>query len=50
MGLRAALRPDPRCRHDKVRGFCSTCDGNKPERIPTGTFKVTRKGVMKRQK
>lgn len=47
MALLEWIRPDPKCRHDRTRGFCSKCDGNtSDQRIPTGEFRVGRDGQL----
>lgn len=46
MSLLDILRPEPKCGHGRVRGTCTICAGYKPERIPTGTFRVNRRGQI----
>jgi hypothetical protein len=42
------LLPDPKCRHDRVRGTCTICNGLRPEpSVPTGTFRGCSGGRLK---
>lgn len=49
MGFLDIVRPEPKCRHNNIRGFCSQCNGLRSERIPTGTFRNGKKVTPKRR-